>query len=583
MKFQNGLGKKWKHGSASVALTAAVIAAVILINLLVGVLCADNLWFIDLTPEKVSATSGQARSFKMYKLTDTTKNLLASTLKDASESRSEDEPLVVDIIFCADPDMVCSNQWLRYVYYTALQMQKLHPEQIRVSTVDVWDNPSAVDAYRTNSYSSIYQNNVIIASGTEFRIYSHKSFYTVDDGASAQFDPWAYSGEKTFLSGIIAVTRAESPICVLTTNHGEPFATEEGRAEYSKLVETIESAGYEVVYLDLANEELPQNCRLVVTFDPKTDFKSAFLGDGVSETLKLEKHLDKAYSFMVFVDADTPKLPNLEEFLEEWGIAFERYKTKDAAGAEILGTYELVDADNSLDADGFTIIGQYELEGLGGSLTKSMRESGSSPKVIFGNALSITYAPNYDATYQLADEESGTGAYTYGYYYRNGWSRDIYDVFRTGSTAFAYAKNEAGRLQDGEGKPLVAATYDLHDPFRLMTITRHSRTVSEGKGYTNINDASYVCAISSTDFASNKVLSSNAYGNTDVLLATLRQIGKEIEPVGITLNPMYEAEIATDYSDPVFNTAWTVVLCLIPALACLGTGLVVLIKRRVRS
>jgi hypothetical protein len=582
MKLNHGLGKKWKHGSASVAITAAVIAVVILVNLLVGALCSENLWFLDLTPYKVSVTTGELRSFQMYKLTETTKNLLASTLEQANEGRAEDEPAVVDIIFCADPDMICANEWLRYVYYTALQMQKLHPDQIRVSTRDVWENPSSVDAYRTNSYSSIYQTNVIVASGTEFRIYNYKSFYTIDTEASG-FDPWAYNAEKTFLSGIIAVTRAESPICVLTTNHGEPFATEEGRAEYSKLVEVIEGAGYDVQYLDLAAEELPENCRLVITFDPQTDFKSSFLGDGVSETLKLEKHLDKAYSFMVFADADTPKLPNLEEFLEEWGIAFEQYESTDAQGNTVGGSYELVDADNSLDTDGFTIIGQYETEGLGGSLTTSMRESGAAPKVIFGNAASITYAPNYEKSYQLADEENGIGAYTFGAYYRNGWSRDIYDVFRTGTTSFAYAKDSGNRLLDQEGKPIVAATYDQHDPFRLMTITRHSRTVGEGKGYTNVNDASYVCAVASTDFASNRVLSSNAYGNTDILLQTLRQIGREVEPVGITLNPMYDAEIDPDFYTTQSNTVYTVVLALIPAFACALAGFVVLLKRRARS
>ena len=582
MKFDNGLGKRWKHGSTSVAITAAVIAAVILVNLLVGAICSDRLWFIDLTPERASSVQGQMKSMKMYTLTEPTKNLLGITLDSANEGRGEDDPVVVDIIFCADPDMLIANQWLRYIYYTALQMQKVYPESIRVSTHDVWDNPSSVDAYRTNSYSSIYQNNVIIASGTEFRIYQHESFYTVNSDVGA-FDPWAYNGEKVFLSGIIAVTRAESPICVLTTNHGEPFATEAGRAEYSEFLKVIEGAGYEIAYLNLAEEELPQNCRLIITFDPETDFKSDFFGDGVSETLKLEKHLEKAYSFMVFVDADTPKLPNFEEFLEKWGIAFERYESTDSTGGAVNGNYELIDADHSLDAEGTRIVGQYELEGLGGSLTKTMRENGGIPKVIFGNALSITYSPTYQVSYHLADEETNTGDFTYGYYYRNNITRDIFDVFRTGNTSYAYAKSEGERLQNAEGEDIIAATYDVHNPFRLMTITRQSRTIGEGKGYTNINDASYVCAVGSTEFAHNKVLSSNAYGNTDILLSALRQIGREIEPVGITLNPMYDAEIGAQFYTVQGNTVWTVVLILIPALTCLFSGVIILIRRRVSS
>ena len=76
MKLNHGLGKKWKHGSASVAITAAVIAVVILVNLLVGALCSENLWFLDLTPYKVSATTGELRSFQMYKLDSTSSRVL---------------------------------------------------------------------------------------------------------------------------------------------------------------------------------------------------------------------------------------------------------------------------------------------------------------------------------------------------------------------------------------------------------------------------------------------------------------------------------------------------------------------------
>ncbi len=565
--------KKWRYGGASLGLTAGIIALCLAVNLIVGLLCSNRLWHTDMTAEG------------LYTLSDETSDLLELTFNKANEGRAEDDPVLVDIIFCADPDMLRGNERMRYIYYTALEMQKAFPESICVSTRDVWDNPSSVDAYRTNSYSSIYQTNVIVASGSEFRIYSQKYFYTYDTNDTAQANPWAYDGEKAFLSGIIAVTRAESPVCAITVNHGEPFATETGRGEYSVFLEVLKNAGYDVVFLDLEKEEIPKDCRLVITFDPQTDFVSNFMNaqGTVSETAKLETFLADDNSFMVFADADTPKLSNLEELLEEWGIAFERHKVTAAEGASLLGTYEVIDPSNSLDLEGGRLIGQYASAGLGASLTQSLREMGGEPKVLFGNALSIAYSPTYEVSYQLADAENGTDAFTYAYYNRNNQERSIHDVFRTGADAYAYAKAGGSRLTDAEGNAVVAATYDAQDPFRLMTLSRQSRTVSEDKGYTTINKISYVCAVGSTEFASNAVLGSNAYGNTDLLLATLREIGREIEPVGISFKMLASTEADAELHAAFANTAWTVVLTVIPAVTLAVCGTVVLIRRRVRS
>ena len=54
----------------------------------------------------------------------------------------------------------------------ACMMNGIGTIQLEVRTTNVWSNPSSVDAYRTNSYSSIYQTNVIVASGSEFRATS---------------------------------------------------------------------------------------------------------------------------------------------------------------------------------------------------------------------------------------------------------------------------------------------------------------------------------------------------------------------------------------------------------------------------
>ena len=562
--MKNGISRKVKHGSFSVGLGAIVIAAVILLNALMTFLCTSNRLFIDMTTghfrEKDIPLYGG-----MYTLSDAAENMMRKTFADVEANR-DGEDVKVDIIFCADPDLLCGNTYMRYIYYTALEMEKAFPEYIQVSTKDVWENPSSVNAYRTNSYSSIYQTNVIVASGTEFRVYNQRAFYTYSE--TTDTTPWAYNGEKTFLKGIIAVTKADSPIACLTTNHGEPFATEEGKAEYSAFVKVLQSAGYDVRFLNLEKDEIPENCRLIVTMDPQTDFLSNFNStdpDAVSEIKKLDGFIAKAYSFMIFVDADTPKLTNLEEFLEEWGISFNRYE--DSNGI-------VYDPDYALDGEGASFVGTYETEALGGSITEDMRKYGIAPKIVFSNVMGISYSNSYGMEYVLADETQGTGAFSFGYYSSNKITREIYDVFRSSETSLIYQKQNGAVVTD---------TPDTAGDFKLMTLTRESRYIGEGQGYTSVNDASYVCAIGSTDFASNAVLSSNAYGNTDLLLEILRVIGREIEPVGIKFKPMYSALAGQQYVVEAKPMNKLAVHVTIPALICAVSGIVVLVRRKFRK
>ncbi len=554
------------------ALTALVIALVILLNAGAWILSRRRLLYGDLTSEG------------LYTLTQPTVSLLDQIFTQAEDRRAStgEEPVKVKIIFCKDPDLLEADTASRYVYYTARSLEKRFPEQISVSTVDVWKNPSAVDDYRTNSYSSIYQSNVIVASGSEFRIHTIRSFFTFS--SSTDEEPWAYNGEKQFVRAILAVTRAESPICAITVNHGEPFGTEAGRSEYSAFLNALRGAGYEIVYLDLEREAIPENCRLILTFDPQSDFTSGgYLTDGNSELAKLDAFLESAYSYMIFVDADTPYLPNLEEFLEDWGIAFARYRDP-ADSTRVISNYQVVSQSGSIDSEGIALLAGYETEGLAKSITSGMRESGAAPKVVFGNVMPIRYASSYEPIYQKADADSGTAAYIYGRYYKNNHSRAIYDIFTAPDAGDCYA-----RAVDELGNEVT----DSAGGYRLMTITRESRTVGEGKGYTTVNESSYVCAFGSTEFADNRLLDGNSYGNIDVLLQTTRLIGREISPVGLTFKPFYESKIGetnasaatvevTEYYNAKVYTAWTVTLAILPGLTFLALGTVVLVRRRFR-
>ena len=601
MKLGNGWERKLRHGSASLGLCIIVLVVVLLLNVGMTALCTSQFWFIDLTPQSTYTVyqehSNLQKKSGLYTLMDETVDYLEYIFDQANKER--EEPVKVDIIFCDEPDQLTKVDSMRYVYYTALALQKKFPDTIEVSWRDVWNNPSSVDMYRSTSYSTIYSSNVIVASGTEFRVSSARSFYTYD--SESQIDvPIGYNGQKQFVKQILDVTGAEAPICCLTINHGEPFAALDlnDRAnwpEYSEFMNVIEGAGYDIQYLNLETDEIPENCRLILTFDPQTDFVSAF-GNAdvtVSETKKLDAFLDKSYSFMVFMDADTPHMPNLEEYLTFWGIEYQRTNGQNANGETVKGNYAVTDAANALDGTGKTFIGQYPFgRGIGAAAMSDIIAAGTEPKVIFGNAIPVAFSSTYDKGYIMADEETGTPAYTYAYASRDGWNRMIYDVFRAGTSenpANYTVTNSGEVLTDENGVPMGGSGV-----FNVMTISAERRTVGEGMGYTTVNQPSFVCAVGSTEFAKNALLGSTSYGNTDALLSILRYVGKEVNPVGLSFLALYDMQIdeeqhmqtdsttgMTSVSRGIITT--TVILTVLPALTMTVAGVVVLVRRKTRQ
>ena len=555
MKFNKGFGKRFGRGSLSVSLSALVIAAVILLNVGVSALFGYQMWHIDNT------------SHELFTLTETAVNYLKYNLDEVKAGRTEEDPLRVDILFCSDPDVLCQNERMKLVYYTALELEKAFRGTVYVSTCNVREDSSAVLDYMTTTYSTIYEDNIIVSSGSEFRVFSLRDMYVYDTAMT--LEPWAYDAEKVLTRGIVAVTRAQSPLCGILTNHGESLATPEGRAEYSTLLSLLEQAGYDVIYLNLETDEIPKDCRLLLCMDPQTDFKSS--QDGVSEIRKLDDYLAESNSLMMFADADTPRLANLEEFLEEWGISYGRY---DEEG--VSANLQAVDPFNAMDPTGTRIIGNYETEALGGTILSNLINYGK-PKIVFDNVLPISYSRTYVKSYMIANGDTGTGAYTFASYNRNGVNRCSYEVLFSGTDSYAYAKKDGAWLRDGAGEALIA---NNDGGYQLMTMTVHNRSVGEGQGYTNVNDASYVCAVGSTEMAKDTYLASRAYGNADALLAIFRTVGHEVVPSGVKLKILPSTDAGSEYCTPFAITAWTVVLVLIPTAVAVLSGCAVLIRRR---
>lgn len=466
--------------------------------------------------------------------------------------------LKVTILFCEEPDNIEENAYSRFIWDNAKQLQQMFPDIITVEYVDIWTNPSAVQKYKLSSYDTIRSTDVIVTSGTEFRVHTLEDFYAFSNGET---EPWAYLGEKKLAASILAVTRAESPIACLTYNHGEKVSYD--------LYYLLEDVGYEVVLLDLLNEEIPENCRLILSCDPVQDFFHFDPNDPEastykpSEITKLAKFLDESNSFMAFIDPDTKKLPNLELYLEQWGVVIDRHQDE-TSGTEFNYLIKETGA-NTITTDGFTIFGQYAKNGLGNTMTLDFTESENAPKVIFKNSASLSVSPSYKMFHEEDDTEYGTTENDFALYTGKDATRKRYALFTSSSEAIALAN---GRQVD------KASAYD---PFTLMTITREEKIINE-TDYSTVHDPANVVVCASTEIYAEKYLSSSVYGNSEVLMTVFNYLSREVSPVDLDLKVFSMTQIST--MTPRAATTWTLCLALIPTVAVFALGTFVIIRRK---
>lgn len=571
MKLKASTSRKLRYGGITAFLTALIIAVVIVANVIFSALSQKLLWYTDLTPDELFTVSDAC--FDLIRNGDSSFEESTSPIEKVNEIRAEKaaadpnfDPasMKINIIFCDDEDKWnADNTTSQYIYYTARQLEKEFPEHISLEFVNIVHNPT-----RLIKYGAYDNANVIVEFGTEYRLRTITDFFIANDEDS---DPWAYNGEKMFASAIMAVTRAESPVACLTTNHGETLP---GGDEFLK---TLYHAGFDVQELDLRNQEVPNNCRLVIVYNPVSDFITADDNSEVDEIDKLETYLDGGNSMMVFMSPDvlgTKRLDHFEDFLAEWGIAFDRLQEAQPdplGGVTVLNhPYKIIDHSQSLTADGLTVEGEYVEHGFGGSVTKYMREDSSAPMMIFPNAMSISYSDRFDTAYYQSEDGEEEG-YWYGKSSNSGTYRNIYDIFVTSENAIARANGQT----DQDKK--ASAT----DPLKLMTVTKEDRHVTENDDTgSSINNASYVFACGSGDFGSASLLQKQSYGNSQFLEYALRVIGQEPVPVGLDPNVFYDDTIDTITTAEA--TRITVILTVIPAIAAIVCGVVVIVRRKYR-
>lgn len=510
MKKQVIRTRKVRFAVITAVLTALVITVAVLANAVFGTLAKRYGWYTSML------------ATESYDVTDDCFALLG----EAFEQQPDAE---VEIIFCDVAENLMEESTRRYLYETATAIAERYPDQLTVTCHDIWTNPNTVRQYTSTVNpltgetveTTLKSTSVILVSEGYHRVYALEEFYVFKGGDTSQV--WAYNGEKKLAAGILRAISEEEHIVCLTNNHGEVFYDYE-------LLYLLDDAGYSIVYLDLYKDPIPENCEMIISYNPNSDLIADEELSAVSETDILEEFLsEEGHSFWVFVEDGTPELSHMESYLETWGVDFSYYES---ASSNAKYRYMVQDASQSLTSDGYTIYGESVKSGRSAELLE-----GLDRKVVFKNATAMKAAQGFVS--------NGDGSFVKG-------ERTMYSLYQSGSNAVSWAN---GNPVSGEGAI-------------LMAMTEQKNSVG----------SSYVGVISSVDFSAEEFLQSAVYGNGDVILHTLKNMGRELVPEGLTIKPFSSTDISTITTAQMLY--WTIALAAVPAVTVTLVAVAVLVRRR---
>ena len=263
---------KTRHAGISALITIAVLAVLIIANVLVGELSLQA----DLTPKK------------LFSLTDETKELLDGLETD------------IDILALYEP-----GQEPESIMESVYEYER-NADRVTVTVVDPDREPALVARFAEGD-DPVSKGSIIVSSGPRFRVIKAMDLYEVSY-SQGQPQVLGQKVEQQITSAVAYVTSGRIPKISEIVGHNETTLASMG---YGPL---LTQANYEMSETSLVREGIPADADLVTLIGPRTDISEA-------EAAVLHGYLEDGGNLFVAVDpAAENAYPNLYALLAKWDI-----------------------------------------------------------------------------------------------------------------------------------------------------------------------------------------------------------------------------------------------------------------------
>ncbi len=301
-----------KRGSYSLAITAAVLAGVIILNVLVGALSNRFVLEFDMSTDKTNSISAENIDY----------------IKSVDEE--------IEVIMCADAESYTGGYMSYYAqqynvtsdatqYYE--QTLKLidkyadYNKKINVRYIDTQSTEFAEIASKYTNENLTYGDILVSCTKNENERYKKIGF--TDIYSIAEDDTYASYGYSTsYVDGNNIETALTSAIVYVTSDETKKLAVLTGHSSYDyteSYISLLKQNNYEVdVISDSIITKISNEYDAVIIAAPTQDFLGSEI-DVLSDFLENDGALDKGIVF--FADVAAPYLTNFYDFLTQWGIS----------------------------------------------------------------------------------------------------------------------------------------------------------------------------------------------------------------------------------------------------------------------
>jgi ABC-type uncharacterized transport system involved in gliding motility auxiliary subunit len=289
-KKSNFNKKKFKYGSIAVSITIVIVALAVVLNVVLSMLSDKYSLKVDLTKNK------------LYEISDTTTDYLESLNRE------------VDIVVTMAESSVESDSYLQYAKAIFDKFENIS-EYVNVKYVDIMKKPEEIAKYQQNYGSNIDEYQIIISSGTRVKVYPLENLLNLEaDYTTGQYVVTSLNIEALVTPAIMSVTDSNpKKVAIISLDMAQ--AVQYSLMQFENL---LDMNGYTFTEIDILSDELSSDYDLAVVYAPGSDFTTTSID-------KLQKFLengDQYGKYMLYVASasQSAALPNLDAFLDEWGI-----------------------------------------------------------------------------------------------------------------------------------------------------------------------------------------------------------------------------------------------------------------------
>lgn len=281
---------KFKQGSSSAALTALVLVAIIIVNIVATAL-TDRFpsLNIDLTTAGLNSISEETEEIAVDVDMETVIYLIGDENEYKTDSYFSSYGIQYSQVSSIVEKICESNSYITYEY------------------VDPDLNPTFMTEYASDDLS---EGCVVVKTDLRYRVLTVNDFYQYGTDSTTGYSVLYSSVEGAISNALYISTLDTVPVVAIATGH------EEFLSDTSTVESLLTSNAFDVVTFNILTEEIPEETDILFLPSPTTDYSTM-------EIDKIEVFLEETDEYrglIVSSSTTSDELTNIDYLLAEWGI-----------------------------------------------------------------------------------------------------------------------------------------------------------------------------------------------------------------------------------------------------------------------